>query len=95
MSRILCIVVLLSVAGCEAQTTTPPRNLSTGESRAIEIARGAVEQNDTWSDRATFEPHRAGEGWIVYVERQPAVPGGHRWVAIDKAGNVTEYARGR
>lgn len=71
------------------------RALAPDERRAVEIARRAVAANDTWVERATFDPKRDGDGWTVDVERQPAVPGGHRFVRINARGEVVDYVRGR
>lgn len=100
------ILILVLVAGCVTRPQGPAEARSSAivsESRAIEVARAAVAANDDWVERATFEPRRKDDGWVVYVERQEAGPngepfsvaGGHRFVFIDAHGNVTAYHRGR
>ena len=73
------------------------------EKKAIEIARGAVREKDTWADRATYKARQTEEGWTVSVwriegyneEGEPLfTPGGFRTVVIDEQGKVTEYRRG-
>lgn len=66
--------------------------------QALEVARRAVAENDTWLDRAEFEsPQRNSEnaGWSVMVWRLPKTPGGHRLIEIDDAGKVIAYHRGK
>ena len=107
LTRLIVVVAALLMQACDKRGTAPApksevtvspttqRTLAADERRAVEIARGAVAANDDWVDRATFDPKRDGDGWTVYVERQPAVPGGHRYVRINGDGKVVEYVRGR
>ena len=80
-------------------------NATIDEAAVLEIARQAVEENDGWSERATYEVKRTedGSGWRVLVRRIDTgnngtpryTPGGHRVILITNAGSVTEYRRGR
>jgi hypothetical protein len=65
--------------------------------QVLAIARAAVATNDTWLDRAEFEPpkQQTNGTWSVIVWRLPKQPGGHRIVSIDATGKVTGYLRGR
>ena len=66
------------------------------DAHILGIARREVARNDTWVDRAEFEPpRRRAEGWSVLVWRTPKTLGGDRLVRIDAKGNVTRYIRGR
>jgi hypothetical protein len=73
---------------------TQPSGRPIYEQQALAIARKAVEANDTWADRATYEARLIEPGWTVTVWRQPTVPGGFRIVTIDSNGKVTNYYRG-
>jgi hypothetical protein len=100
----LLIVGLGLVAGCahrrhadtNAVFPVSDKSVVLNEARVSEIARQAVAANDTWVDRAEFEPpkRRADGTWSVLVWRLPKVPGGHRVVVIDENGRVTAYIRG-
>ena len=71
------------------------RALTPDEARTVEIARKAVAANDTWVDRAIFDPRRSLEGgWSVHVVRQPFTFGGDRLVVIDEHGTVVKYLHG-
>ncbi len=106
-TRSIVVVAALLLPACDKHAAAPApsskatvspatrRALTAEERRAVEIARSAVAANDDWADRATFEPKRDGDGWTVYVERQPAVLGGHRLVRVNRDGKVVEYIRGR
>lgn len=98
----ICSLTVLSVValGCAATSSTRSTATSSGaldEVRVLAIARTAVTTHDTWIDRAEFEtPKRQPDGsWRVFVWRRPATPGGHRLIAIDAEGKVTDYGRGR
>lgn len=99
------VIAAVAVAGCgknrksrdrrgAAEAASTQRTFSLEERLAIEAARDAVAERENWAGRATFDAKRDGDGWLVYVERQPPVPGGHRLVRVDAEGNVVEYMRG-
>jgi len=92
------IVMFLIIAGCSDSVLG-----AIDKTKAIEIAKQAVEQRDTWADRATYDATPKGDGWTVVVLRiegidkdgKPQfVPGGTRYVSIDNKGNVRDYSRG-
>jgi len=84
-----------------------PGSQTLAETKRIElIASEAVAKNDAWAHRAVYRVHRKenGTGWMVTAWRitgynddgKPQfVPGGHRLIEIDAAGNVAAYMRGR
>ena len=74
------------------------------EASAIELAREAVESQETWADRAIFEVIPRANGWIVVARRVEAYdtdghplfsPGGHRTITITAHGKILDYGRGR
>jgi hypothetical protein len=74
------------------------------DGEALEIAKQAVADRDTWADRAIYEVSRWGEEWAVSAKRiegygpdgKPLfVFGGDRLIVIDANGTVTDYIRGR
>jgi hypothetical protein len=82
----------------------PPEMGTIDEPQAIEIARRAVEANETWADRATYEATRDEDRWSVHVWRiegygpdgEPLQAfGGDRFVEIEPNGRVVRYTFGR
>ena len=65
-----------------------------GENEILEIAKAQVAKNDTWADRAEYTLTKDKDGWEVEVWRIPKVPGGVRYMSIDRKGNVLKYGRG-
>ena len=115
MTRFRLIAALaLYVAGCGTHETphapalSPPvqtaRKTDLSEQQVLDIARKAVQANDTWADRGRFEVKKNADGtWSVMVWRiegydmdgKPQfVPGGYRFITIDQQGKVTDYMRG-
>ena len=102
--HLLTAVLMMVAASCSrCPSSNPCSRADSGDARVIEIAKDAVRANDTWADRATYEAERDGDGWSVIVWRiegygkdgQPQfVPGGHRFIRIDKNWNVVKYQRG-
>jgi len=80
------------VQGARVNATRP---LTTEEAHVVELARDAVAANDSWVEQAEFEiPLRKGSEWRVLVWRLHKSPGGHRLIAINSSGEVTQYLRG-
>ena len=98
MIRAFSIAALLVIiSGCGQQQTTvdeapvsPPLN----ESKAVAIARKAVEERTGSSKNKKFEVSRDGSDWKVLVLWEPAMPGGHAFITIDQNGKLTEYSAG-
>ena len=103
-------VSLLLFCSCQPQHAAPQKETGSSsvvltEERVIEIAKQAVDKNDTWADRATYDAKKQSDGtWFVTVWRiegydnsgKPQfVTGGHRFVSIDSTGRVVDYVRGR
>ena len=75
------------------------------EQQVLDIAHKAVQASDTWADRAKSEAKKNADGtWSVMVWRiegydkdgKPQfVPGGDRFITIDRRGKVTNYGRGK
>jgi hypothetical protein len=101
------LVVLAAVAfGC-SESPKPPQNppsqiqtnsekVVLNETRVLAIARAFVATNDTWVEQSEFETPKleTNGSWSVLVWRIPKVPGGHRFITIDKEGKVVDYIRG-
>ena len=104
-SLLLLLAALALAAGCGHRShpdATAPlavtgQMATLTETEVLAIARQAVTTNDTWLDRAEFEPpkRRPDGSWSVLVWRLPKTPGGHRVISISEQGQVTGYFRGR
>ena len=111
-SMLVALAVGLMISGCgqhktaDVRKATPPlQGSELTDEKVIEIARKAVQSNDTWADRAKFEAKKNADGmWSVTVWRiegydkdgKPQfVPGGHRFITINRQGNVIDYMRGK
>ena len=112
MKTVLAVIAVgWMITGCgvrdtpDVPTGTPEVQTSVlTEEEVIDIARKAVQANDTWAERAEFETTKnADHTWSVTVWRiegydedgKPQfVPGGHRFITIDRQGQVTDYMRG-
>jgi len=83
----------------------PAQTTELTEQQVLDIARKAVQENDTWGDRAQLEAKKNADGtWSATVRRiegydndgKPQfVPGGHRFITVDRQGTVKDYMRGR
>ena len=104
MWRLSAAVLLL--LGCWASAEQPPVRPEPGIDAwsAMEIACEAVAANESWVERATFDPPvRDGDNWLVGVYRDALiirgqrfdVVGGDRLVVIDRDGRVIGYIYGR
>jgi len=70
------------------------------EQQAVTVAREAIEAEDpgakdTWLKNATYDVTETKDGWIVWVWREPATPGGFWSVMIDNNGVVEGCLRGK
>lgn len=65
-----------------------------GEKDILDIAKAQVAKNETWADRAEYTLSTERDGWMVVVWRIPNVPGGVRYISMDRQGKVLAYARG-
>jgi len=103
VARFIWLVGLLAASGCcqpQRPYCEPCRaaigNAALDGANVLAIARKAVAEKEDWVDHAEFQsPTRHEDGsWSLIVWRLPKVPGGHRWIKIDKAGEVIQYERG-
>ena len=100
MNTFLTALLIAFTVGCSSaidETRIDDSRGTLDKNGIIDIARRAVEANDSWADRAEFEaPDKNADGsWSILVWRIPKTPGGHRLITIDKEGKVISYTRGR
>ena len=90
----ILISLLLSAGGCGggAVGTSTERTTTVTEDQAIDTAREAVRQHDSFADVAVFEAQPMGNGWRVTAEDERS--GDERLIIIDSDGNVTKYQGG-
>jgi len=106
---LITLIALVLTVGCSVaphsgrNSSLTPATAQLDERKAIEIAKHAVAQNDTWADRATYKAKQKDDGtWSVMVwritgyddnENPTFTPGGHRLVTVDTTGKVMKYIR--
>jgi hypothetical protein len=97
LRRFLSALSLVALIGCANAGD------DRGEQTAIDAARRAVAERDSWPHGAEFTAKPIKDGWTVtawrieYPNNKGAsrfVPGGFRSITIDRAGKVTQYFRG-
>lgn len=108
MHRVVLFALLVAAIGCSQRTPTgsskpngqspmivePPKTALT-EKQVLDIAKAQVAKNDTWGDHAEYALTKEEDGWSVHVWRIPKVPGGARYISIDRDGAVVRYDRGQ
>jgi hypothetical protein len=100
MNTLLSILLVAFTVGCSS-VSDEKRMVDSHDApdkiRIIEIARQAVEANDSWADRAEFQaPVKNADGsWSILAYRIPKTPGGHRLITINQEGKITSYTRGK
>ncbi len=94
---ILLFSALLIVSGCsgeptEAEKAKTARTATLSEDQAIDKAKAAVRQNDSFADSAEYEVSPTGAaGWTVTVT---GGGGEFRLIVLDAAGEVLRYEGG-
>lgn len=95
---VFVLAPLVAILAACSGTPKPDAASVLTDKEVLAIAREAVANNETWLDQAEFDAPKRGEGaanWTVMVWRLPKTPGGFRVVAVDDAGQVVSYMRGR
>lgn len=77
--------------GSDAGGPATPRTTTVSEEQAIEFARDAVRQNDSFADSANYEAMAIGNGWQINVVDENS--GEFRMIVLDGDGGVLEYNR--
>ncbi len=95
---ILLCSALLTGGGCgggpsgEGSTEKRVRTATVTEDQAIELAREAVRQNDSFADSAEYSVAPTGNaGWTVTVKGSA---GQFRFIVLDAEGKVIRYDGG-
>ncbi len=94
---ILLFSALLIVSGCggeptEAEKAKTARTATLSEDQAVDKAKAAVRQNDSFADSAEYSVTPLGsDGWTVTVKGSG---GEFRLIVLDGAGDVVRYEGG-
>jgi len=89
----VALLVAITLAGCGGSDPGSfERTTSVTEQQAIDAARDAVKQNDSFSNSVTFVAAAKGNGWQVDVRDETS--GEERVVIIGPEGNVVMYRGG-
>ena len=92
-SVIFLSATLLVLSGCKGRSgggEAPPRTTTVTEQQAIDAARAAVQEHDSFAKTATYEAAAQGNGWVVTVTAGSQV----RLIMIDPQGKVVNYGGG-
>ncbi len=88
------LTALLILSGCGGSPPggiTEPRTTTVTEEQAIEFAKDAVRQNDSFADSATYSATAIGNGWQINVVDEDS--DAFRMIILDTDGGVLEYNR--
>ena len=94
---ILLFSALLVLSGCsgepsDAEKAKMVRTATLSEDQAVDKARAAVRQNDSFADSAEYSvTPLGGDGWTVTVQGSG---GEFRLIVLDGAGEVVRYEGG-
>ena len=81
------------LCGCSiAAPEHPPTPQQRAERAAVNYL--AEDGGEAWRSY-TAEVSRETDGWEVFVQREPGMPGGHATVILDDDLNVVRHVRGR
>ena len=73
---------------------TTPEQRAKAAAEAAAVAHLTADGGDAWRS-SSAEASPEGDGWRVFVRREPPMPGGHATVLLDAEMNVTRHIRGR